>query len=374
MKNVMKKILVIDDAEFILESTMTLLKFEGYDVVTATNGLEGVEAAKENEPDLILCDISMPELDGYGVLEAIRANPLTETTPFIFLTAFSEKKNMRMGMEKGADDYLVKPFNREELIAAINTQWKKSSVYEKQVQEKLDEVGHNISNALPHEFRTVLNQVVGSAKYLSQNSENIQANEINELSEDIISSSKRLLRITENYLIYSRILYFSSSPAKRQQILQYTTHEPSAIILDIANQNAEKLERSGDMDFGEMVDNIAVSISTESFHKIIDELVDNALKFSTLNSKVKIKTVKDTKNFVITIEDEGRGMTKQQIEGIGAYIQFERTMHEQQGIGLGLVIAKRLTELHNGIFKIESKVDVGTKVSVSLPYKENSYL
>lgn len=370
----MKKILVIDDAEFILESTMTLLKFEGYDVVTATNGVEGVEAAKENEPDLILCDISMPELDGYGVLEAIRANPLTETTPFIFLTAFSEKKNMRMGMEKGADDYLVKPFNREELIAAINTQWKKSSVYEKQVQEKLDEVGHNISNALPHEFRTVLNQVVGSAKYLSQNSENVQANEINELSEDIISSSKRLLRITENYLIYSRILYFASSPSKRQQILQYTTHEPSAIILDIANQNAEKLERSGDVDFGEMVDNIAVSISTESFHKIIDELVDNALKFSTLKSKVKIKTVKDTGNFVITIEDKGRGMTKQQIEGIGAYIQFERTMHEQQGIGLGLVIAKRLTELHNGIFKIESKVDVGTKVTVSLPYKENSYL
>lgn len=88
----MKKILVIDDAEFILESTSTLLSFEGYEVVTASDGVEGVAAAKEHKPDLILCDISMPNLDGYGVIEQVRSNKDTVSTPFIFLTAFTENK------------------------------------------------------------------------------------------------------------------------------------------------------------------------------------------------------------------------------------------------------------------------------------------
>ena len=104
----MKTILVIDDAEFILESASTLLMFEGYKVFTASDGVEGVEIAMKEKPDLILCDISMPKLDGYGVLDQLRANPSTATIPFIFLTAFTEKSNMRTGMEKGADDFLIK--------------------------------------------------------------------------------------------------------------------------------------------------------------------------------------------------------------------------------------------------------------------------
>lgn len=121
----MKKILVIDDAEFILESTSTLLSFEGYEVITASDGEEGVAAALDKRPDLILCDIQMPRLDGYGVIEKIRSTDHTQSIPFIFLTAYTEKQNMRMGMEKGADDFLVKPFTRDELLAAIDSQWKK---------------------------------------------------------------------------------------------------------------------------------------------------------------------------------------------------------------------------------------------------------
>lgn len=369
----MKKILVIDDAEFILESTSTLLKFEGYEVHTASDGLSGIESAGELKPDLILCDISMPGCDGYEVLTQIRTIPEISTTPFIFLTAFTEKQNMRAGMEKGADDYLVKPYTRDELIAAIEAQWKKHQNIERVVQEKIEEVGRNVNYALPHEFRTVLNQVIGSAKYLNHNAKDVEPDEITELSQDIIVSTQRLMRITENFLIYIRIESFATNPEKRRQLRQAKTDEPGAMLADIAFMVAQKYERSSDLDIQENVEDISIEISTESFHKIIDELLDNAFKFSESAKKVIIKSWLDNGRLFVSFEDFGRGMSEEQINNVGAYKQFERQIYEQQGVGLGLVIAKRLVELHDGSFEIISKEGEGTKVIISLTLSDNIY-
>lgn len=368
----MKKILVIDDAEFILESTSTLLKFEGYQVFTAPDGIVGVESALTLKPDLILCDISMPGMDGYEVLTRLRGTPDTTTIPFIFLTAFTEKQNMRAGMEKGADDYLIKPYTRDELVAAIDAQWKKHKNIERHVQEKIEEVGRNINYALPHEFRTVLNQVVGSAKYLSHNAKEIEPDEIHELSEDIISSSQRLMKITENFLIYIKIESFATNPDKKRQLRLSRTDEPAAMLVDIATMLSSKYNRFDDIDIVGAVDNLAIDISTESFHKIIDELIDNAFKFSVAGSKISIIIETEDDNLKLAIIDKGRGMSQQQISNVGAYIQFERQMYEQQGVGLGLVIAKRLIELHDGDFTITSEENMGTTVSFSLPLSSDS--
>lgn len=364
----MKKILVIDDAEFILDSTAVLLGFEGYEVVTACDGVEGLKMAFEHNPDLILCDISMPNLDGYGVVEELRKHEKTLTTPFIFLTAFTEKSNMRLGMEKGADDFLVKPYSRDELIAAIDAQWKKHSNIEKQVQEKVDVVGKNVTYALPHEFRTVLNQVVGSARFLLANPDNIQPSEIVELSNDIISSAQRLLKITENFLIYVRIESIVSSAEKKRQLLNNRTDEPCATLYDIANTSAYNLGRLDDLEIKNLIDQITIQMSTETFHKIVDELIDNAIKFSEPGTKIIINSWLEEDLLYITIEDKGRGMSKEQINNIGAYVQFERTMYEQQGVGLGLIIAKRFVEIHDGKFFIESQEGLGTKIMFAVKY------
>lgn len=364
----MKKILVIDDAEFILESTAALLGFEGYEVVTACDGVEGLERAFEHNPDLILCDISMPNLDGYGVVEELRKHEKTLTTPFIFLTAFTEKSNMRLGMEKGADDFLVKPYTREELIAAIDAQWKKHSNIEKQVQDKVDVVGKNVTYALPHEFRTVLNQVVGSARFLLANPAQISPEEITELSNDIISSAQRLLKITENFLIYVRIESIASNLEKKRQLLNNRTDEPCSVLYDIVNTTAYKFNRVEDVDIDDLVDSITIQMSSETFHKVIDEVFDNACKFSAPGTKIKIRTWLEDNYLYITIQDRGRGMSKEQINNVGAYVQFERTIYEQQGVGLGLVIAKRFVELHDGKFFIESEEGLGTKIMIAIHY------
>ncbi len=363
----MKKILVIDDAEFILESTSTLLRFEGYEVYTAADGEEGVKSAIEIKPDLILCDISMPKLDGYGVLDTLRSLPETNVTPFIFLTAFTEKSNMRTGMEKGADDFLVKPYTRDELIAAIDAQWNKHNLYERQVQEKVEEVGRNVTYALPHEFRTVLNEVIGSAKYLNNSNAVVTPEEISEISSDIIASANRLMKITENFLTYVRIESFVANPEKRKMLRSYRTEEPAAIVHDIASIKAEKYGRFEDVQIDGYPENISIEISTESFHKIIDELLDNAFRFSEKGSEVKVKSYIEGSFLFISINDSGRGMNRAQIQGIAALAQFERSIYEQQGVGLGLVIAKRLTELHDGKFSVDSEEGKGTSVVFSVP-------
>jgi DNA-binding NarL/FixJ family response regulator len=119
----MKKILVIEDHALMRRNVVTILTMEGYAAISATNGREGLALARSGAPDLILCDILMPELDGHQVLSALRADPATVSLPFIFLTAKGEKSDLRAGMNLGADDYLAKPVSRDELVAALTARF-----------------------------------------------------------------------------------------------------------------------------------------------------------------------------------------------------------------------------------------------------------
>lgn len=116
----MKKILVIEDETETRENLVLMLEMEGFKAFSAPNGKQGVMVAKRELPEVILCDVSMPQMDGYGVLEALRADSATVSIPFIFLTAKGDKKDLRTGMNLGADDYLVKPASAEDVLSAIN--------------------------------------------------------------------------------------------------------------------------------------------------------------------------------------------------------------------------------------------------------------
>lgn len=121
----MVKILVIEDEAWIRESAIELLEAEGFEAIEATNGLEGLQKAQEEVPDLIVCDVMMPKMDGYALLEKLQESEKLANIPFIFLTAKVDKKDMRQGMDLGADDYLTKPFSRAELIFSISARLKK---------------------------------------------------------------------------------------------------------------------------------------------------------------------------------------------------------------------------------------------------------
>jgi CheY-like chemotaxis protein len=134
----MKRILLIEDNHEIRENTAEILELDGYEVITAENGKIGVELASSSKPDLIICDIMMPVLDGYSVLHLLTKNPETENIPFIFLTAKADRQDFRKGMEMGADDYITKPFDDVDLLNAIESRFKKMELLEKKYSRNID--------------------------------------------------------------------------------------------------------------------------------------------------------------------------------------------------------------------------------------------
>jgi len=136
----MKTILVIEDQPVMRQKTVTILKMEGFQVLEAPNGAEGIRLAIEELPDLILCDIMMPERDGYQVLQAVRVNRATATTPFIFFTAKGEKPDLRAGMNLGADDYLVKPTPRMDLLEAVEARFERQRLQDERLRNELAKV------------------------------------------------------------------------------------------------------------------------------------------------------------------------------------------------------------------------------------------
>lgn len=143
----MKKILLIEDHQEIRENTAEILELANYKVLEAENGKVGVDIAKTEKPDLIICDIMMPQLDGYGVLHMLSKNPATSGIPFIFLTAKAEKEDFRKGMNLGADDYLTKPFDDLELLDAIEMRLKKNEILKSEFQKNAEGLNDFIQEA-----------------------------------------------------------------------------------------------------------------------------------------------------------------------------------------------------------------------------------
>jgi DNA-binding NarL/FixJ family response regulator len=128
-----KRLLVIEDQAPMRRNIALLLELEGYEVIVADNGRSGLEMARQHRPDLVLCDVMMPEMDGYSVVQAMRSEEELAATPFVFLTAKSDRGDVRVGMNFGADDYLTKPVVRDDLLAAVQVRLSRAETHEKQV-------------------------------------------------------------------------------------------------------------------------------------------------------------------------------------------------------------------------------------------------
>ncbi|QYX30777.1 hybrid sensor histidine kinase/response regulator [Sphaerospermopsis torques-reginae] len=360
----MKNILIIEDEVEIRNNIQEILELSDFDTLIAENGLQGVQLAKDKHPDLIICDLMMPELDGYSVLTQLRQDFSTATIPLIFLTARADKSDLRRGMELGADDYLTKPFHPDELLQAINTRLDKQAIVDERTQKKLNDLSISISHSLPHEINTPLNHILGLSNLLML--EESLSHENLEILGSIHQAALRLHRLTINFLMYADLELIASDPEKVERLRNNGVKSfVKSTMENVALQIAEKAHRTADLSI-EISDAI-VKVSPVRLSKIAEEIIDNALKFSLPNTPVKIIGYSSNNSYHLYVIDHGRGMTKEQISRVGAYVQFERKMYEQQGSGLGLSIAKRLVELHGGKFLIESIPGAETIIKIMLP-------
>ena len=366
----MQKILIIEDQPDVRENIEAILELEDYETLIAENGEMGIEMAENHHPDLILCDVMMPKLDGFGVVQALRQNPITSTIPLIFVTAKADRLSLRQGMDLGADDYLTKPFTLDELINSVKSRLSKQTLIQKDVDQELDKFRSNITRSLPHELLTPLNGILGMSDLLSNYYDTMDADEVQSCLADIKTSSERLHRLIQNFLLFAQLELFQSNPQQSQiwqNRLSKTTTNPVSIIEKITQNIAQKIGRTDDLQLS--LKEASVCISEEDLEKITEEIVDNAFKFSQKGSLVTVQNTLEDNKFILTVTNQGRGMNPEQISQIGAYIQFERKLYEQQGSGLGLIIAKRMTELYSGELEIQSNPNEKTIVSISLPLK-----
>ncbi|MBX3011279.1 MAG: response regulator [Caldilineaceae bacterium] len=361
----MNKILVIEDNVNILEEVLIWLNLEGYEAIGAANGRIGVEQALQVHPDLILCDIMMPEKDGYRVLLELRTQPTTALTPFLFMTAKQEKTDIRYGMELGADDYITKPFSHAELLGAVRSRLARRNLFEQQSDKRVNELRTQLLYTLPHELRTPLVGILGIGELLSQDAASLTPDEIIDYASLITASGQQLYRLVENHLLYAQLEVYAAAP-ERGPLLDLTQ---TTAVVDVMNeaamQAAHTYDRLDDL-FLEVRPGI-VQLSREDLTKIVYELVDNAFKFSKVPATVRIIGGPEAGYYRFSIFDQGRGLTAENIAQIGPYKQFERATYEQQGSGLGLVIARCLVEMAGGQLNIESTPGIGTTLHIALP-------
>ncbi|PZV15330.1 MAG: hybrid sensor histidine kinase/response regulator [Pseudanabaena sp.] len=356
-------ILVIEDEDLIRESLEDLLSLEGYEVITAENGGIGVNLARQRHPDLILCDVKMPILNGYEVLEQVRQDKNLSTVPFLFLTSIADRRSTRRSMALGADDYLEKPCTKDELLEAIAVRLCRQQTIEHRVQEKMEALRTSITLSLPHELQTPLSGIMGLSELMTMQSEELLPSEVHEYAEGIHQSADRLHRLIQNYLLYSRLIVMKSQGQTR-----FSSTYPcnsQMIISKLVDRKAKLCDRLEDLELD--LAEFDLAISSEDLTKIAEELIDNAFKYSRKGSKVGLSSQVTDNAWIFKIQDYGRGMTDNQIADIGAFIQFERQLYEQQGLGLGLSLAETLVKFYGGNIDIQSQKNLGTNVCISIP-------
>ncbi|PZV21566.1 MAG: hybrid sensor histidine kinase/response regulator [Snowella sp.] len=370
-------ILIVDDEPNNFDVIETLLSVQGYQLYYASNGQEALSILDTVNPDLILLDVMMPGLNGIDVCKKIKADLQWKIVPIIMVTALSSKEDLALCLEAGADDFISKPVNRLELCARVKSMLRIKQQHDtiqhfsdlqrntiNVLGRNLQELTGNLVLSLSQELNTPVNGISSIIELLKVNIKNMDTVEVQLLLDLADQSAHRLEDVTNRFLLYLELELASLQPQSKPI---EETYLPVATIQARLKSQAAKVNRKDDLVFD--LQEIGVRLSKRYFLVILQELVDNALKFSQTGTKITIQSQVINGMLEISVHDQGRGMTKQQIAKVGAFMQFERPNQEQSGTGLGLAIIKKIVEGAKGKLTITSIYEKETTVNVSVPIK-----
>ncbi len=382
MNQTIPNVLVVDDEPNNFDVIETFLSEQDYQLYYASSGDSALSILETVKPDLILLDVMMPGIDGMEVCQRIKAMPEWESVPIIMVTALTGKEDLARCLNAGADDFIGKPVNSTELRARVNSMMRIKQQYDSiknlsnlqsqtidVLQNGLKELSGNLASSLPHELNTPLNGIVGAIGILLEEYETMPPEEIKEFLLLAQESSTRLEKLTRKFLTYVYLeLSPYKSPSSRASQIQREKGSDAKLITNIAQDQAKRDHRSADLLCD--LDEVVVAVSNQDMRSILCELLENAFKFSKVGTEVKLSSKVVNNRLHLAIADHGWGMTEDQISKIGAFMQFERKMHEQQGSGLGLKIVTKIVENYGGKFSISSVYGQETTVNLELPLIE----
>ena len=311
----MAKILVIDDEAILREEVVEWLRLEGYEAVAAKDGVEGVEMAINDPPDLIICDITMPHLDGYGVLLKINAHPATVGTAFIFMTARTSHEDIRRGMDLGADDYITKPFSHHELLTAIETRLDKKNLQQQVYQQELRSLEQALESEreqrilktklvamISHDFRNPLSSILSCAGLLRDYSDQLDEDSRHTYFDNIETSVHQLQQTLDDMLIVAQMetnnFEFKPALLDIQKFVGRIVEE----FRTIHRQTRTILFECNFSDY--------LLADQRLIRQIAANLISNAIKYSPNEADVRVVLEKEGGHLVLTVQDQGIGITE----------------------------------------------------------------
>jgi signal transduction histidine kinase len=369
----MVKILVIEDEDQIREEVMDWLLFEGYEVRGAANGRLGLEAIQHEIPDLIVCDITMPELGGHDVLLEVRSNLKFNHIPFVFLTAAADHDSIRKGMNLGADDYLTKPFTRIEVLNTIRVRLEKRAAQEKLLQSQIKTLNISVTEEhekrmlksrliamFSHDFRNPLSCIQSTADMLQVYEARLSPEQKIKRLDSIKGSVWLLVQMLDDMLMVAEI---------EGGQLEYI---PGSVDLKAFTEAI--IEEFRLIDHNEHIltfhSTLQGTVENDSklFRHILTNLLSNAIKYSPVGSEVIVTLFEEDNKINLVIQDQGIGIPEEESLP-NLFEPFYRAANAKnvKGTGLGLSIVKECVECHGGSIKVESQLGKGTIFAVKLP-------
>lgn len=351
------RILFVDDEFNIRETVSELLFLQNYDVKTAANAQEALDLLEYWTPDLIICDIMMPVMNGIMLHEIIKGNRILSAIPFIFLTAKKENNLMRKCLLDGADDFLPKPFKIKELLTIIKVKIERF--------EKIKNAHNNLyigaKKSFLHEINTPLGGILGSVDLLLESETLFKKNEIEIFHEAIKVSAERLNRTLQNAILYHNIT---------NNEIQFDDEGETEILSSFLQLKSNRFWKQDNQEKRILfeIENANIKMNEKHLNFVLFELIDNAIKFSSGTTFINLYGKQhDDSYYEFIIKDHGIGLSEEQLKKIGFGEQFNREEREQQGLGLGLFMSKMIIKKSKGVFTIISKINEGTTIKIFLP-------
>jgi len=365
------KILIVDDVVSNVLLLKVLLKNEKFKTVTASDGLEAIQQAEKELPDLILLDVMMPQMDGFETAMHLKNNPATAGIPIIFLTALNSTQDIVKGFQAGANDFITKPFNKEELLVRVNHQISlvaaKKLILERTEELRKTIVGRDkLYSVIAHDLRSplasikmVLNMMVlGLSEDVIGKEMYQMLQMVNHSTEDVFSLLDNLLKWTKSQIGKLNVVY-----------QDFRIDEVVEGVLDIFSlvSKSKNIQLVNDS-----IDTVTVHADVDMVKTILRNLLSNALKFSYEGSQIIIGSQLETDKVIISVKDSGKGMSAEDKEKLlKTETHFSRYgTNNEEGSGLGLLLCQDFAIKNGGDLWFESEEGKGSTFFFSIPLKK----
>jgi two-component system sensor histidine kinase/response regulator len=346
------RVLVIEDEDPVRSNLIELLEEEGFFVLGAENGSVGVEQARCFHPDLVICDIMLPRLDGYGVLAIFRQETELSSIPFIFLTAKTERLDIRSAMELGADDYITKPYTRAEILKTIQTRLKKKADLSLSLEKTFIERRGRLSQQLPYELMNPLLGILNKSEILTKNAEHYNPLQVGEISRDIHRSALNLLKIVQNYLLLIELNSVVADDMKLAQMKNSRTASACSTLREMVDAKIrhEMLASSLEYKFEDM----ALQITAYHLQVIVEEALDYALYNRIPDTKIRLDGVAHQGKYELVMEMFKKDLNVIDNSFNAGDVRFVGGLTKNHDVLLNLSVIQRLVELYAGQYSFEN--------------------